>query len=245
MYPSMMEQHAVTVPAPGFKLEWILPWISGRINVIMKWRVWSSGLYSHIVRIYTDDCGNVSPPTLALRLFHAGFLLGSSSDPEHRLDIFLWNIGRFPPHSTALYRGKKQCSSATCSEWRHPNILSYGICDNFFTGSAALLGRWPLLFSFLIIFLQRVGLLGRVISSSQCLYLNTGQYKHIINVYTYQTFMPWVGFDPTIPASEREKTVHALDRAATVTGRICDIGYIKLHNEEFQNLYFLANISVY
>jgi hypothetical protein len=30
--------------------------------------------------------------------------------------------------------------------------------------------------------------------------------------------MPWVGFDPTIPASERVKTVHALDRSATVTG---------------------------
>jgi hypothetical protein len=30
--------------------------------------------------------------------------------------------------------------------------------------------------------------------------------------------MPWVGFEPTTPASERAKTVHALDRAATVTG---------------------------
>jgi hypothetical protein len=30
--------------------------------------------------------------------------------------------------------------------------------------------------------------------------------------------MPYVGFKPTIPASERAKTVHALDRAATVTG---------------------------
>jgi hypothetical protein len=29
--------------------------------------------------------------------------------------------------------------------------------------------------------------------------------------------MPWVGFEPTIPASERVKTVHVLDRAATVT----------------------------
>jgi hypothetical protein len=28
--------------------------------------------------------------------------------------------------------------------------------------------------------------------------------------------MPWVGFQPTIPVFEREKTVHALDRAATV-----------------------------
>jgi hypothetical protein len=27
-----------------------------------------------------------------------------------------------------------------------------------------------------------------------------------------------VGFEPTIPAFEREKTVHALDRAATVIG---------------------------
>jgi hypothetical protein len=28
-----------------------------------------------------------------------------------------------------------------------------------------------------------------------------------------------VGLEPTIPASERAKTVHALDRLATVTGR--------------------------
>jgi hypothetical protein len=34
-----------------------------------------------------------------------------------------------------------------------------------------------------------------------------------------QTYMPWVGFEPTIPAFERAKTVHALDRAATVIGR--------------------------
>jgi hypothetical protein len=31
-----------------------------------------------------------------------------------------------------------------------------------------------------------------------------------------QTSMPRVGFDPTIIAFERTKTVHALDRAATV-----------------------------
>jgi hypothetical protein len=30
--------------------------------------------------------------------------------------------------------------------------------------------------------------------------------------------MPYVGFEPTIPASERAKTVHALARSATVTG---------------------------
>jgi hypothetical protein len=30
--------------------------------------------------------------------------------------------------------------------------------------------------------------------------------------------MPWVGFEPIVPASKRAKTVHALDRSATVTG---------------------------
>jgi hypothetical protein len=32
--------------------------------------------------------------------------------------------------------------------------------------------------------------------------------------------MPWVEFEPTIPAFERAKTVHALDRAATVIGQV-------------------------
>jgi hypothetical protein len=32
--------------------------------------------------------------------------------------------------------------------------------------------------------------------------------------------MSWAGFEPTIPASKRAKTVNALDRAATVTGRV-------------------------
>jgi hypothetical protein len=29
--------------------------------------------------------------------------------------------------------------------------------------------------------------------------------------------MPWVGFELTIPASKRAKSVHALDRSPTVT----------------------------
>jgi hypothetical protein len=32
--------------------------------------------------------------------------------------------------------------------------------------------------------------------------------------------MPRVGFEPTITASERAKTVHALDRSASVTGAV-------------------------
>jgi hypothetical protein len=31
--------------------------------------------------------------------------------------------------------------------------------------------------------------------------------------------MPWVGFEPMIPAFEQAKTAHALDRATTVIGK--------------------------
>jgi hypothetical protein len=54
-------------------------------------------------------------------------------------------------------------------------------------------------------------------SPSQGLCINTGQNKHRINAYTHQTPMPWVGFEPTIPASRQAKTAHPLDHAATVT----------------------------
>jgi hypothetical protein len=48
--------------------------------------------------------------------------------------------------------------------------------------------------------------------------------------------MPQVGFEPTIPAFKRAKTVHALDRAAAVIGVMinkprsyaCGIGYDKV-----------------
>jgi hypothetical protein len=89
----------------------------------------------------------------------------------------------------------------------------------FFHWLYSPLGPWPLLFSLMII-LQTVGLLGRVISSSHGLYLNTGQHKHRINTYTHQTSMSCVGFETTIPAFERAKTVHAPDLTATVTGCI-------------------------
>jgi hypothetical protein len=59
---------------------------------------------------------------------------------------------------------------------------------------------------------QSVGLLGQVISPSQGRYVTQTQNKR------KQTSMPREGFEPTIPASERTKTVHALDRAATVIG---------------------------
>jgi hypothetical protein len=77
-------------------------------------------------------------------------------------------------------------------------------------------------------FSQTVGLLGRLIRPSQSHYLNTGQHKHRINAYTHQTSMPWVGFELTLPASKRAKTVHASDRTATVTGS----EYIYIYKEK-------------
>jgi hypothetical protein len=62
------------------------------------------------------------------------------------------------------------------------------IIMSFLTGSTALVGP-GLFFSFLI-YSQSVRLLGPVISSSQGLYLSTGQHKHRINTYTHQTPMP-------------------------------------------------------
>jgi hypothetical protein len=50
-------------------------------------------------------------------------------------------------------------------------------------------GPWPLI-QFRNHFSQTLGLLGRVTSSSQGLYLNEGQHKHRINAYTPQTSMP-------------------------------------------------------
>jgi hypothetical protein len=60
----------------------------------------------------------------------------------------------------------------------------------FFTGSAAPVGT-GLCFSVSWSFLQTVGLLGWVISSSQGLYLNIGQHKHRINTYTLHPCPEW------------------------------------------------------
>jgi hypothetical protein len=49
--------------------------------------------------------------------------------------------------------------------------------------------------------------------------------------------MPRVGFEPTIPAFERVKTVHALDRAVTV------IGPYTLHFVGFRNSNFCRERS--
>jgi hypothetical protein len=71
----------------------------------------------------------------------------------------------------------------------------------------------------------------------------TGQHKHRINSYTHQTSMPCVGFEPTIPASERVKTVHALHGWATVTGfkNINSPKYRSSHDVDSSHFYRLRN----
>jgi hypothetical protein len=103
----------------------------------------------------------------------------------------------------------KRCS---CKCWSPSHLIRL-----FSMALLAHSGPRPLIY-FRNHFSQTVGLLGRGISPSQGRYLNKGQHKHRINVNTHEASMPWVGFEPTIPASKRAKTVHALYGAATVTG---------------------------
>jgi hypothetical protein len=77
-----------------------------------------------------------------------------------------------------------------------------------------VVGPWTL-FQFLDLFTQLVRLLGRRISQSQ----GTHRTAQMQNKRT-RTSMPQDGFEPTITMFEQAKTVHALDRAATVIGKI-------------------------
>jgi hypothetical protein len=112
-----------------------------------------------------------------------------------------------------IFKSKKDNNKRAYKiKWRSaPNVLLF-----FLMALTAHSGLKPLI-QFCNHIFRTVWLLGRVISPSQGHYLNTGQHKHRINAYTHQTSMPWVRFKLTIPASERAKTVHVLDRAATVT----------------------------
>jgi hypothetical protein len=91
---------------------------------------------------------------------------------------------------------------------------------------------------------QPVGLLGRVISPSQ------GGYLHW-KIQTQQkrrlTSMPRVGFEPTIPVSERTKIFRSLDRAATVTGIKLHIEtkYGEIHKRQTLYHYTCANASCF
>jgi hypothetical protein len=91
------------------------------------------------------------------------------------------------------------------------DLCMYPVCLPVSTALVDL-GR---LFSILI-YTQSVGLLGHRISPSQGRCLHTEQHKHRINARKH----PCLEWDSnlTIPAFERAKTIHFLDRAATVIG---------------------------
>jgi hypothetical protein len=78
----------------------------------------------------------------------------------------------------------------------------------------SFVGSWPF-FSFLILYtVGRTPWTGDQ-PVARPLPAHIGQLKQSKRI---QTSMPWVGFEPMIQAFERAKTVHALDRAATVIG---------------------------
>jgi hypothetical protein len=54
--------------------------------------------------------------------------------------------------------------------------------------------------------------------------------------------MPQMEFEPTIPAFERAKTVHTLDRAATVIGKLTTYDY-KVINKYRSSLKELFSVS--
>jgi hypothetical protein len=112
--------------------------------------------------------------------------------------------------STALYSGDARSEIWQDTRGTHSS-------SSFFHWLHNSRGRWSLL-SVWWSFLHTVGLFGRVISSSEGLYLNIGQHKYRINIH--RTSMLWVGFEPTILASERAKTVYFLHGSSTETGRI-------------------------
>jgi hypothetical protein len=123
-------------------------------------------------------------------------------------------------HSFKRYKWVKLSLCLNNYPLRHEDVGGSGCIDPclrvFF--SLLLQPHWGLAsdFHFMII-LQMVGLLRRVISSSQGLYLNIWQHEHRINTHTKYPCLVWDS-NPRSPASELAKTVHALDRSATVTG---------------------------
>jgi hypothetical protein len=91
--------------------------------------------------------------------------------------------------------------------------LRTNLIENNFYAFTTLVGLGRFFSS--LIYTQSVGLLWRVISPSQGRCLHTGQHKQNKRAHTS---MSWMGFEPTIPAFERPKTVHGLYRGATMIG---------------------------
>jgi hypothetical protein len=157
----------------------------------------------------------------------------------------MWKTNEWHSYACIHQAETRMCVATITFSWNYKTeaILKIRLWANHYE---AFFFQWffqpiqgpGLLFSSVIIFTDG-STPWRVISPSQGLYLNTGQHKHRINAYTHQRSMPWERFEPTIPTSEQEKTVHALDRAATVTGSLwslpqfnIDDTWLPFHNAE-------------
>jgi hypothetical protein len=101
------------------------------------------------------------------------------------------------------------------------NLQSLCVYYYYYYGSTALC--WAVAaFSVSWSYTQSAGLTGRGNRPSQGLYLRTQNKRR-------ETSMPRVGFEPTIPAFERAKTIHALDHAASVIGTLSLSIYIYIY----------------
>jgi hypothetical protein len=101
----------------------------------------------------------------------------------------------------SIYRGNEGASSLESFYLLIPMALQ------------SCVGPWPLFFSFLTLYT-----VGRTpLTGDQPVARPLPTHRSTQNKRT-QTSMPRVRFEPTIPAFERAKTVHALDRAASVIG---------------------------
>jgi hypothetical protein len=107
-------------------------------------------------------------------------------------------------HSISVYNIKNH--SVPCKfnrnsvKSRYADVTAYGFSFQWLY--SRLLGP-GLFFSFVIIFTQTVGLLGRVISPSQGSYLHTGQHRHRINAHTDIHALSGIRtHDPSVRASE-------------------------------------------
>jgi hypothetical protein len=56
--------------------------------------------------------------------------------------------------------------------------------------------------------------------------------------------MTWVGFEFTIPGSDRPKTVHALDRSATVTGSLKKLALVTINKGSNTELLFITENKI-
>jgi hypothetical protein len=88
--------------------------------------------------------------------------------------------------------------------------------------SLALQPRWALVSAFAVSwsFLQTVGLLGRVISSSQGRYLRTGQHKHRINTHNIYPCLMWDSNPQSQLPSERWQLMYKTARLLWPAGDI-------------------------